>query len=326
MMRASRLFLVVVFLVAAVPALASDLPAIRVGVLKFGTVNWELDVIRHHGLDRAEGIDLKVTAYASKQATAIALQGGAVDVIVTDWFWVSRLRSLGTDYTFAPYSTSVGALVVPAGSNIRSLADLAGKRIGIAGGPIDKSWLLFRALARKRHGMDLEREADAVFAAAPLLNEQIKAGRLDAVVTFWHYVARLETAGMHALIGIEEVTQALGIDARVPLLGYVFRESWAEAKKPEVLAFLRVSRQAKEILRESDAEWERLRSMTRAADEETLIALRESYRAGIPESWGEVERGAAVAMFDILKELAGEKLVGPSGEMQAGTFWPAVTY
>ena len=27
-------------------------PTVRVGVLKFGTVNWEIDVIKHHQLDK----------------------------------------------------------------------------------------------------------------------------------------------------------------------------------------------------------------------------------------------------------------------------------
>ena len=31
---------------------AADLGTVRVGVLKFGTVNWELDVIKQHGLDK----------------------------------------------------------------------------------------------------------------------------------------------------------------------------------------------------------------------------------------------------------------------------------
>ena len=40
----------------ALPAAAE--PLLRVGVLKFGTVNWELDVLRHHGLDRKHGFEL----------------------------------------------------------------------------------------------------------------------------------------------------------------------------------------------------------------------------------------------------------------------------
>ena len=121
-------------------------PAVRVGVLKFGTVNWELDTIKTHKLDEAEGIDLQIVDLASNQATQVALQGGAVDMIVTDWLWVSRQRADGADFTFAPYSTSAGGVMVPAESDIRSLADLKGAELGVAGGPLDKSWLMLRAL------------------------------------------------------------------------------------------------------------------------------------------------------------------------------------
>ena len=70
---------------------------VRAGVLSYGTVNWELNVVKHHGLDRKEGVELLVTKLGGKNASAVALQGGAVDVIVTDWIWVSRQRAAGTD-------------------------------------------------------------------------------------------------------------------------------------------------------------------------------------------------------------------------------------
>ena len=49
-------------------ALAGE-PVLRIAVLKFGTVNWELDVIRHHGLDKANGFTLEVLPVAIKQAS-----------------------------------------------------------------------------------------------------------------------------------------------------------------------------------------------------------------------------------------------------------------
>jgi len=44
---------------------AQDLGTVRVGVLEFGTVNWELDVIKHHGLDTERGFTLEVQGFAS---------------------------------------------------------------------------------------------------------------------------------------------------------------------------------------------------------------------------------------------------------------------
>ena len=140
---------------------------VRLGVLKFGTVNWELDAMVHNGFAATEGVDLTIVALANKNATSVALQAGEVDMIVTDWIWVSRQRAAGADFTFAPYSRAVGALMVPPDSDITSLSHLADRRVGIAGGPVDKSWVLFKALARTRHSLDLDKQVDRVFGAPP---------------------------------------------------------------------------------------------------------------------------------------------------------------
>ncbi|MGF1610582.1 MAG: ABC transporter substrate-binding protein, partial [Kiloniellales bacterium] len=250
----------------------------RVGVLQFGTVSWGFDVVKTHGLDQAEGCEMEVRPFANNGATAVALQAGAVDMIVNDWIWVARQRAEGQGYSFVPYSTALGALMVPAGSAIAGPADLAnlrGKRLGIAGGPLDKSWLLLRALGRERFGIDLADEVEAVYAAPPLLNEQILAGRLEAVLTYWHYAARLDAAGLGRVQDVAGMARELGIGSEVPLVGYVFDEAWAAGHRESLLACFRALRAANHLLAESDAEWQRLRPLMRAEDEATFRALRD---------------------------------------------------
>ncbi len=315
--------LLTVFLVAgSSDGLKAAGPAeLRIGVLKFGTVNWELDVIRRHGLDRREGVSITVVELANKQATAVALQGKAVDVIVSDWIWVARQRAMGTDYTFATHSMAVGGLIVRPDADIRTLADLSGKQIGVAGGPVDKSWLLLRAYSRKTLGRDLAKTVEPVFAAPPLLNQLILKGEYPAVLTFWHYGARLKAAGMHQLIGISDVLRGLGIEERVPILGWVFSESWAARHREAISGFLRASDAAKEILAKSDAEWRTLRALTKAENDATLIALRDTYRQGIPGRFGAAETAAARKVFGILAEYGGSDLVGDARVLPPGTFW-----
>lgn len=318
------LALALIFLAASARTVVAG--TVKVGVLKFGTVNWELDVVRTHGLDEAEGVSVEVRPLASKGATTIALQAGDVDVIVTDWIWVSRQRAEGQGYTFVPYSTALGALMVPADSSIRNLADLKGRRLGIAGGPLDKSWLLLRGLASEKFGFDADREVDKVFGAAPLLSEQILAGRLDAVLDFWHFAARLEAAGLRRVMGVADMARELGIRSKVPLIGYVFDETWAEAHRDDVLGFIRATRKARALLAGSSAEWSRLRPLMKAEDEATFRALRDGYRAGIPKRWGEAERADARRLFAILARLGGKKLVGKSTDLEEGTFWLHLAY
>ena len=110
---------------------------------------------------------------------------------------MSRQRAEGRPYTFVPYSLTVGGLIVRPDSGIRELADLRGKRLGVAGGPVDKSWLFFRAYGRRVLGEDLGKLVEPSFGGPPLLNELVLRGELPAVLNYWQYGARLKAAGMH---------------------------------------------------------------------------------------------------------------------------------
>ena len=293
---------------------------VRVGILKFGTVNWELDVIRTHGLAEREGVDLQIVPLASKRATAVALQGGAVDLVVSDWIWVSRQRAERRAYVFVPYSLAVGA-VRTTRPGVSGLRDLQGKKVGVAGGPVDKSWLLLRAHSRRALGEDIADLVEPTFVAPPLLNQLMLRGELPAGLNFWHYGARLEAAGMQEVVRVETILTGLGIEAPVPLLGWVFDEQWGRDNERALNGFLRASYAAKQRLLESDEEWNRLRPMMKAEDDATANALRDAFRAGIPRGFGPAERDAAARVFALLAELGGAELVGSRPELSAGTFW-----
>ena len=295
---------------------------LKVGVLKFGTVNWTLSVLKEKGLDQAEGVDVEVVPLSSKNATSVSLLGDAVDMIVTDWIWVSRQRADNYKFTFAPYSLTVGSVMVRPDAGIESVADLAGKRLGVAGGPVDKSWLLLRAYSRQTLGQDIADEIQPNFAAPPLLNQLMEQGDLDAALNFWHYAARLEAAGMRRLISIDEVLAGLGIDRELPMVGWVFKESWARAQPSAIDGFLRASAAAKKMLAESDAEWERLRPLMKAEDEATFVALREGFRAGIPTGSVAQAEAAARQAFVVLAREGGAALVGDATGLADGVFWP----
>jgi NitT/TauT family transport system substrate-binding protein len=319
---ALALALVLLCALGALGAAGAAEPAkLRVGVLKFGTVSWELDVIRAHGLDKRHGVALEVVELANKDATSIALQGGAVDMIVTDWLWVSRQRDSGADFTFVPYSEAAGALMVRPGAGIATFADLAGKRLGVAGSSLDKSWLLLRAYALRTVGRDLKDMVKPAYAAPPLLNEKLVQGELDAVLTFWNFTARLEALGMVPLIEVQSVLPALGVPGRLPLIGYVFSDRFAAANGAAVQGFIAASRAAQAVMRDSDAEWERLRPLTGARDDATLAALRDGYRRGIPSGNARAHEAAMAAAFKVLAELGGAALVGESATLAPGTVW-----
>jgi len=309
------LFLLIAF---AVPAKAVD--TVRVGVLQFGTVNWEMAVIQRRGLDGKHGVDIRVVPLSSKNAVNVALQGKAVDVIVSDWIWVNRQRAVGRDYSFFPYSLTVGGLYVRPDAGISELADLSDHKLGIAGGPVDKSWLLLQAYARSQD-LDLANDLEPTFAAPPLLNRLMLKGDLPAVLNFWHYGARLQAAGMRPLVDVNAMLQALGIAEPVPMLGWIFSEAWAAQNPKAIRGFLAASYEAKGVLDRQDDEWLSIRELTKAKDDATLGLLREGYRLGIPRNL--VANGEQVAekVFDILAREGGARLVGDARKLLPGTFW-----
>ena len=296
-------------------------PEVRVGVLKFGTVNWEIDVIKHHQLDKKFQFDLTVTALASKNASAVALQSKAVDIILSDWLWVNRQRFEQRMYTMYPTSMATGGLYVSANSAVKSLADLKGKKVGIAGGAVDKSWLLLQAYSQKKYGFDLKKQAEPTFAVPPLLNRLMLRGDLDAAINFWHYGARLKAAGYDTLVTVPQMLAEFGIETKIPLLGWVFDQGWANQHPEAITRFLQASLEAKQILLSSDDEWQRIRPLIKAENTAVFSLLKKDYRAGVLREFGSKEIDASQQVFDILAEQGGSALVGKATALSEGTFW-----
>ena len=103
--RALRGLVAVAISMATVgPSSAVATDRIRIATLKTGTLSWELETLRAHDLDRQADLAIETTELASTEGGKIALKGGSVDLIVSDWLWVGRERALGDNLVFYPYS------------------------------------------------------------------------------------------------------------------------------------------------------------------------------------------------------------------------------
>jgi len=311
-------FAAMVMLAAQTSAMAED--RIRLAVQRTGTLAWELDVIRTHGLDRKFDLAIDTVELASTEAGKIALKGGSADLMLSDWLWVARGRSLGDNLVFYPSSSTLGAVMVPAQSPIRVIIDLRGKKLAVAGGPLDKSWLLLQALAR-REGVDLKEQTTVAYGAPPLLSEKALQGEIDATLTFWNFCADLESRGHRRAIAMDDVMKGLGTTGPVALVGYTFDGTWAARNGSTVERFLAAIRQAKDILASSEAEWRRLAPRIGVTDANALAIYRQRYGEGIVRRPLAEEEADARALYLVLSEIGGAELVGPARELPAGTFY-----
>lgn len=316
-----KLFLLSCAFCLSFQSIANEKTTLKLAVLTFGTVNWELTTLKNQNLLANTNFQLEIRPVANPQAGKIALQSGAVDMIISDWIWVSRQRSTGADFTFYPYSNTSGALIVPENSNIKSLADLQGKKLGIAGGELDKNWLLLQTLALQKNQIDLNSSVEKVYGAPPLLNQQILHKRVDAIINYWHYAAKLEAKGYKQLFNGKDILHKLGIQTEVPTLGYVFNRNWGLKNKQLVNDFLKATQQAKNILCQSDEAWQSIVPLTKAKDTVTQHKLRERYCAGRIKQWGTDEQLAASKIYNFLRKSSKNKLTGTSETLQPGTFW-----
>lgn len=302
-------------------AALADARKLRVASVKFGTLAWLLETIKAEKLDEKYNVALEIIETATNQSSPVALYGGSADVVVTDWPWALRQRAMGEAVKFAPFSGALGAVVVPADSPIKTLADLKGKKLGVAGSSTDKSWLLLRAHAQKELGADLAELVQPQYGAAPLLTEQLKDGRLDAVLNFWTFTARLEAQGYRRVISMSDVMTALGIDPQPALVGFIWKEGSEADLLPAINSLLAAAREANELLAKSDAPWERLRPMMKAADDKEFEALKAGYRSGIRGYWSEADMQSAQKIMDILLAAGDAELAGKGTRFDPKAFY-----
>jgi NitT/TauT family transport system substrate-binding protein len=303
---------------AVAPATAAD--TIRIATQKTGTLAWELAVIRARGLDRQAGLDIVTTELATPEAGKIALRGGSADVIVSDLLWASRERSLGGKLVFYPYSSALGSVMATAASQIRALTDLKGHSVAVAGGPLDKSWLLLQA-ALKQDGVELKQQATIAYGAPALLAAKTLRGEFDATLNYWNFCAELEAKGLRRVADIEDILPKLGARGPSAMLGYVFDERWATQNRDAVERFIAVARKAKDALATSDDAWQGIAPLAGISDAAALKVLRDRYRAGIPRRPIAEEEADARVLYGVLARVGGAELVGPAPELAPGTYF-----
>ncbi|MEQ1672122.1 MAG: ABC transporter substrate-binding protein [Hyphomicrobium sp.] len=301
------------------PAMAGD--TVRLSSVKSGSVGWLIETIRAEGLDKKHGFELKVVEVATNSAAPVALLAGEADVVVSDWTWAMRQRSKGQDFKFASYSSALGSVMVPKDSPVKTLGDLYGKKIGVAGTGVDKSWILLRAYSMKVLGKDIGKNADVVFGAAPLITEEFKSGRLDGCLNFWTYAARLAGTGSRQLLSMADVIKALDISPPPPLVGFIWSEKAVASGGVPVNKLLAAVSDANAVLANSEPAWERLKPLVKPSSDDEMASIKAYFRSGITGPWNAQATASAEKMSRLLIELGDTELVGDGTRFDPNLFY-----
>lgn len=324
MRSVARVALAVIGLLAAAltHAVAADPLKLTIGAMENGTVLWELEAMRTLGLDKANNLELEVRPLADAKAGQIALQAGAVDVILSDFVYVSLQRNSGNLLSFVPHSLAVGGLMVDPAAGISTIADLKGKTLAVSGSPVDKSWVILQAGYAQATGRVLTDDATIRFGAPPLINELILGGQAQASLNLWNWNARAKLAGKTELMSVWDMLKSLGVSEQPPLLGWAFTDQEAATKTAALVAFLDASFATKAVLLSDDAIWVSIRPLMRVEGDDALfVQLRDDYRLGIVTSYDPDHIEPAEQSFALMAKFGGRDVVGDVPTLAPDTFW-----
>ncbi|BDP44201.1 ABC transporter substrate-binding protein (plasmid) [Deinococcus aetherius] len=283
---------------------------VNVGLQAGGTLSWVTYAIGYFGIDRDLGLKVNARTYASKDATRVALRSGDTQVVVDDFLEVTLLRSRGFPVTAVyPFSLLTGGVIVPAASDIRTVADLKGKTIG-ATSLTDKTLLLLRAYARAKAGFDPQTAAQVASVPSPTMDQFMGRGEIQAALPFWHHGARMVSTGKYRqLISTGDLLRGLGLKPNVPLLYLVARND----TDPETLRlFVKAVLLAEERMKQDGGYWDAMlkEGLYNLPDRAQLPALRTQWAAGLPKGWSAADLNNTLLLTRRMIEVAGPDVVG----------------
>lgn len=305
----------------ALSAFSPPPPEIKLAVQADSPAAWEVAAMGEMRLDIQNEIKLKVRKVADRKAAGAALEAGRVNVVLADFLWTSAQRGEGADFTFVPHSLATGGLMALPDGKVRSVADLEGATLAVAGEPGDIEYLVLRAFYNARTGGDLTTDATTTFAPAAEVNGQLLGGQADAALDARDFGAPAAVGGATQIASLPDMLKELGASRTPPLLGWVFSEEFADKKPETIKRFLDASFQTRAQLLTDDALWEKIRPAMKIDDDALFIALRDGYRAGIVTGYDESDIEAAKETYALLAKSGAGDLTGGKPDLAEGTFW-----
>ena len=306
------------------------LPVMRARFEHNGSPRYLLYTMKRLGLDHEHGFHLDLELVSDEleggvETVEAKLQDGDADLIDIDYISTARERADGAPIVaFHPYGRTVGGLVAHEDSDIDSLADLRGKRVGVVR-RLDKNWILVRAACRESHGFDPDDAATPVEAGSKVeLTRMIRAGEVDAVLQFWPIVPEITERGPYEeVLPMSELVQELsGTDNKLPISTFLTSEGYLDENRETARAFADAYRATVDRLVADDEPWEVVGEKLMTHDDPAIVrAVRDGWRDMVVRDWDAETVAGMERLFDSLHGIGGTEALGVD-HVPEGTFRP----
>ncbi len=234
--------LMLLFLLSAVPALAAG--PLKVGYIPVGDC-LQFSVAEAEGYFAAEGLEVAGTPMKGGAVIAPAVEGGELAIGWSNAVSVILAHAKGFDFVFLAAGAEgvagthdVHALLVPAGSPVKSVADLAGKTVAINTlGNINEAAM--RAQAQKA-GLDPE-AVRLVEVPFPDMAAALAKGSADAALCLEPFVTDAVGRGVARIL---DPSPHAPFGSPYLIGGWFAKKSWIAAHPREAEAFARAMTKA----------------------------------------------------------------------------------
>jgi NitT/TauT family transport system substrate-binding protein len=192
---------------AAPLASAEDLPKLKVGITKMAalTTPW---VAQQQGIYKKHGLDVELIELPPQQ-TISAFQAGELDIILsipgTAMTAVERgfdMVAIGQNEISHATTPDTGSIQVRADSDIKSLADMKGKKVAVSGLRGQKTVEVYMLI--EKAGVNLK---DVTFIEMPFPNmvDALRHKQVDAVAVVDPYTTQLVSSGLGKVLSWDYV-------------------------------------------------------------------------------------------------------------------------
>ena len=202
---------------------------------------WQHYVAEARGLYRAEGLTVETVFTGSTTGGATALASGRIDLSGSCPDHIILAIEQGADLAVVGEVVRRPVSAVLARPDVRALADLRGRRVGVSDGVGGVSGLLRTIL--RRHGLGPDAYESVVLGGTPEQARALVAGTIDAALLTHPFSIRLATEGYPMLARTEDYWPVFSFTTLNA------RRAWATAEIAALVAFLRATIRAGRWLR-----------------------------------------------------------------------------